>query len=122
MTLCYTGSFTFSTSRLRKTFITLVKQTTSFKTFKIAFYLRNFKGIYLSKAFTCMKFFLYKQKCIFHQGDGYFWPHCCITMYTYHIDHFTPQHTTFEQSAACLSVFFELLPSLIPFAKLWRAW
>ena len=30
-------------------------------------------------------------------------------------DHFTPQHTAFEQSAACLSVFLELLPGLILF-------
>ena len=27
------------------------------------------------------------------------------TIYTSHIDHFTPQHTAFEQTAACLSVF-----------------
>ena len=33
-----------------------------------------------------------------------------------HIDHFTPQHTAFEQSAACQSVFLELLPGLIAFA------
>ena len=31
--------------------------------------------------------------------------------------HFTPQHTAFEQSAACLSVFLELLPGLIPTEK-----
>ena len=30
---------------------------------------REFKGIYLSKALTCMKFFLYKQKLLFYQGD-----------------------------------------------------
>ena len=35
-----------------------------------------------------------------------------------HIDHFTPQHTTFEQSAACLSVVLEFLPGLIKFAIL----
>ena len=28
----------------------------------------------------------------------YLWPHCCMTIYTSHIDHFTPQHTAFEQS------------------------
>ena len=27
------------------------------------------KGIYLLKALTCMKFFLYKQKMLFYQGD-----------------------------------------------------
>ena len=36
------------------------------------------KGIYDSIALTCMKFFLYKQKMLFYQGDGYLWPHCCI--------------------------------------------
>ena len=40
------------------------------------------------------------------------------TIYTSHIDHLTPQHTAFEQSAACLSVFLELLPGSIPFAIL----
>ena len=30
-----------------------------------------FKGIYISKALTCMKFFLYKQKLLFYQGDEY---------------------------------------------------
>ena len=27
------------------------------------------------KALTCMKLFLYKQKCFFYQVDGYLWPH-----------------------------------------------
>ena len=36
------------------------------------------KGIYLSKAFTCMKIFLYKQELLFYQGDGYLWPHYCM--------------------------------------------
>ena len=36
------------------------------------------KGIYLSKALTCMNIFLYKQELLFCQGDGYFWPHCCM--------------------------------------------
>ena len=36
------------------------------------------KGIYLSKALTRMKIFLYKQELLFCQGDGYFWPHCCM--------------------------------------------
>ena len=38
----------------------------------------RFKGIYLSKALTCMKIFLYKQELLFCQGDGYLWPHCCM--------------------------------------------
>ena len=40
------------------------------------------------------------------------------TIYTSYIDHFTPQHTAFEQSAACLVVFLELLHCLIQFAIL----
>ena len=39
------------------------------------------------------------------------------TIYTSHTDHFTPQHTVFEQSTACLSVFLESLSGLIPFAR-----
>ena len=42
------------------------------------------------------------------------------TIYTYHTDPFTPQHTACEQSAACLLVFFESLPGSIPFAILWH--
>ena len=38
------------------------------------------------------------------------------TIYTSHIDHFTPKHTTFEQFAACLSVFLELLATDWKFA------
>ena len=68
----------------------------------------KYKGIYLSKALTCMKIFLYKQELHFCQGDGYLWSRCCMNKYTSHIDHFTPQHTAFEQSAACLSVFFRV--------------
>ena len=43
------------------------------------------------------------------------------TIYTSHTDHFTPQHTAFEKSTACLSVFLESLPAFIPFAILWHA-
>ena len=37
------------------------------------------------------------------------------------MDHFTPQHTAFEQSAACLSAFLELLPGFIPLTMLRHA-
>ena len=34
----------------------------------------TFKGMLLSKALTCMNFFLYKQKWLFfYHGDGYLW-------------------------------------------------
>ena len=36
------------------------------------------KGIYLSKALTCMKIFLYKQELLFCQGDRYVWPCRCM--------------------------------------------
>ena len=71
--------------------------------------IRKFKGIYLSKALSCVKFFLYKQKLLFYQGHDIFGHIVEWTIYTSHIDHFTPQHTAFEQSAACLSVFLGLL-------------
>ena len=76
-------------------------------------------GIYLSKALTCKKSFLYKQRLLFfHEGDEYLLPHCCMNnLYISHKS-LTPQHTAFEQLAACLSVFLELLPGLIPFSIL----
>ena len=40
-------------------------------------YLIVIKGIYLSKALTCMIFSCIN-KMLFHQGDGYFWSHCCM--------------------------------------------
>ena len=33
-----------------------------------------------------------------------------------------PKHAVFECSTVCLSVIFELLPGLIPFASKWHAW
>ena len=41
-------------------------------------------------------------------------------IYTSQPDHFRPQHTAFEHSAACLSVVFELLPGFIPLIILWH--
>ena len=57
----------------------------------------------LSKALTCVKFFLYKQKWEFYHGDGYI---VVRTIYTPRTDHFTPQQTAFEHLVACLSVVF----------------
>ena len=52
------------------------------------------KGIYLSKALTCMKIFLYKQELLFCQGDGYFWPHCCMnTLYISHRSLYAPTYS-----------------------------
>ena len=60
------------------------------------------KWIYLSKALTCMKVFLYKQKCFFIKETDTFGHIVVIAIYTSHIDHFTPKHTAFEQFKACL--------------------
>ena len=52
-----------------------------------------FKGVYLSKALTCMKFSLFKQKLLFNQGDGYLWPHCCMNnLYIPHRSLYAPTH------------------------------
>ena len=79
------------------------------------------KGIYLSKALTCMILFLYKLKLLFIKETDTFGHIVVWTINISHIYHFTPQHTAFEQSAACLSVFSELLPGLIAFPVLWHA-
>ena len=54
--------------------------------------LKNFKGIYLSKALTCMTLFLYKQKLLFIKETDSFGYIVVRTIYTSHIDLFTPQH------------------------------
>ena len=68
-----------------------------------------------------MNLLMYKQNVIFIK-ETYTFGHIVVwTIYTSHKDHFTPQHTALEQSPACLSVFLELLPGLIPFATFWDA-
>ena len=76
-------------------------------------YLILIKEIYLSNAHTCMNFYLFKQKCFLIKETNTFGH-----IVDEHIDHFTPHHTAFEQSTACLSVLIESLPGLIPFAIL----
>ena len=79
------------------------------------------KGIYLIKFLLVWFFSCINKNCFScYQGDRSIWPHCCMNNLKSHKDHFTPQHTAFKQSAACLSVFLELLPGLIPFAILWH--
>ena len=52
------------------------------------------KGIYLSKALTCMKFFLYKQKNVFYQGDRYLWSHCYMNnLYISHRSLYAPTYS-----------------------------
>ena len=55
--------------------------------------LSTLKGIYLSKAVTCMKIFLYKQELFFCQEDGYLWPHCCMNnLYISHRSLYAPAY------------------------------
>ena len=63
-----------------------------------------------------MNIFLFKQKMLFLSRGRI--PLATLLYEQFHIDHFTPLHTAFEQSTACLLVFLELLPGLIPFAIL----
>ena len=82
------------------------------------------QGTPITKALTCMKIYLYKQKWQFYQRDLYFWIFCCMNNFC--ISHrsinlhpntqllSTKQH-------AYQSFFFGLLPGLIPFASLWHA-
>ena len=72
----------------------------------------------LSKALTCIIFFLYKQKHFFIKEADTFGHSVVPAIYTSHIDHFKSQHTAYEKSAACLSVDFESLPGFILFAIL----
>ena len=78
------------------------------------------KGIYLSKALA-WKFSCINKNCFFVKETDTFGHIVVWTAYTSHIDHFTPQHTAFEQSAASLSVFLELLPGLIRLTMLRNA-
>ena len=55
---------------------------------------KTYKAIYLSKALTCMKFFLYKQNMLFYKGDGYLWPHCCMNiLYISHRSLYAPTYS-----------------------------
>ena len=41
-----------------------------------------------------MKFFLYKQKLLFYQGDGYLWSHCCMNnLYISHKSLYAPTYS-----------------------------
>ena len=64
-----------------------------------------FKGIYLSKALTCMNFFLYKN-LLFYQGDGYPWPHCCLNnWYISHWSLYVPAYSFWAIHSMLISLF-----------------
>ena len=75
-----------------------------------------FQKLLLARTISCIN-----KNCIFVKKTDTFGHIVVWTTYTSHIDNFMPQHTAFEQSAACLSVFLELLPGLIPLTMLWHA-
>ena len=51
------------------------------------------KEINHSKALTCMKVFLYKQKMLFYEGDAYLWPHCCMNKYISNRSRYAPKYS-----------------------------
>ena len=64
------------------------------------------KGIYLSKALTCINFFLYKQKSFFFQGDGYLWSHCCMNiLYISHRSLYAPTYSFIAIGSMLISLF-----------------
>ena len=79
------------------------------------------RGYVFQKLLLAWNFSCISKKCFFIKETDTFGHIVVWTIYTSHIDHFTSQHTAFEQSAACLSVFLDLLHGLIPFAILWHA-
>ena len=74
------------------------------------------KGMPSTKALTCMKIYLYKQKWQFCQGDLYFWLFCCMSNFC--ISHRLIYIPTYS---SMLNSHFWLLPGLIPFASVWHA-
>ena len=83
---------------------------------------QNLMGYIFQKLLLAWKFSCINKNCFFFVKETDTFGHIVVwTTYTSRIDHFTPQHTAFEQSAACLSVFLELLPGVIPLTMLWHA-
>ena len=75
---------------------------------KIIFLVRPLKGIYLSKALSCMKLYscIYKQKLLFYQGDGYLWPHYCMNnLYISHRSLYAPTYSFWAIGSMLISLF-----------------
>ena len=79
------------------------------------------RGYIFQKLLLVWKFSCINKNCFFVKETDTFGHIVVWTTYTFHIDPFTPQQKDFEQSAACLSVFLELLPGLIPLTMLCHA-
>ena len=88
---------------------------------RVCSYVAEFKGTPVSKALTCMKIYLYKQKWQFCQTDQYFWLFCCMS--NLHILHRLIHVPTcsFRVLSTMLISHFWLLPGFIPFASPWHA-
>ena len=65
------------------------------------------KGLLVSKTLTCKIFSCINKNGPFIKETDIFGHIIGSTVYTSHIDHITSQLIAFEQSASCLSVFFE---------------
>ena len=81
----------------------------------------SLRGYIFQKLLLAWKFSCIYKNCFFVKQTDTFGHIVVWTTYTSHIDQFTPKHTAFEQSAACLSAFLELLPGLIPLPMLRHA-
>ena len=79
------------------------------------------RGYIFQKLLLAWKFSCINKNCFFVKETDTFGHIAVWTTYTSHINHFTPQHTAFEQSAGRLSVFLELLPGSIRLTMLWHA-
>ena len=82
---------------------------------------RGLRGYIFQKLLLAWNFPCINKKCFLIKETDTFGHIVVWTIKTSHIDHFTPQHTTFEHTEACLSVFLELLPGSIQFTILWHA-
>ena len=64
------------------------------------------KGIYLSKALTCMKIFLYKHELLFCQGDRYLSPQCCMNnLYMSHRSLYAPSYSFWAIRSMLIGLF-----------------
>ena len=53
-----------------------------------------------------MKFFLYKQKTLFYQGDGYLWPQCYMNnLYISHRSLYAPRYSFLAIHSMLISLF-----------------
>ena len=79
------------------------------------------RGYIFQKLLLAWNYSCINKNCFFINETDTFGHIVVWTIYTSHMDPFTPQHTAFEQSAACLSVFLELHPGFVPFTILCHA-